>query len=99
MLKRGKGTPLHSRATKGDCNRYEKREKAFRPAADAAAGLHGTAASGSRGGSDGNQRGVPAIGADVGDTVDLSAYTYGGTALDEFTWTPVNGGTLDGARI
>ena len=47
MLKRGKGTPLHSRATKGDCNRYEKREKAFRPAADAAAGLHGTAASGS----------------------------------------------------
>ena len=39
----------------------------------------------------------PAIGADVGDTVDLSAYTYGGTALDEFTWTPVNGGTLDGA--
>lgn len=28
----------------------------------------------------------PAIGADVGDTVDLSAYTYGGTALDEFTW-------------
>mgnify|MGYP000251218880 CR=1 FL=1 len=41
----------------------------------------------------------PAIGADVGDTVDLSAYTYGGTALDEFTWTPVNGGTLDGAEF
>ncbi|MFR5865134.1 MAG: glycerophosphodiester phosphodiesterase [Acutalibacteraceae bacterium] len=35
----------------------------------------------------------------MGDTVDLSAYTYGGTALDEFTWTPVNGGTLDGAEF
>lgn len=41
----------------------------------------------------------PAIGADVGDTVDLSSYTYGGTALDEFTWTPVNGGTLDGTSF
>ena len=39
----------------------------------------------------------PAIGANVGDSVDLADYSYGGTALNEFTWTGVDGAALDGS--
>ena len=39
----------------------------------------------------------PAIGANVGDSVYLADYSYGGTALNEFTWTGVDGAALDGS--